>query len=167
MYAYGTASNYPTQNWRDANYWVDVVLSATPPVPVTLSSMTVAPANSTITTGSSQQFTATGFYSNGTSQDLTSQVTWASADTGVATIIGYRFVQRRQRWQQHHYSDAERRYRQHESHRTGNSACDFNNIPARRRPECSLFDRPDSPGWSYTLHLVHHQWLITVRFIAR
>ena len=72
----------------DANYWVDVVLSATPPVPVTLSSMTVAPANSTITTGGSQQFTATGFYSNGTSQDLTSQVTWASADTGVATITG-------------------------------------------------------------------------------
>ena len=50
--------------------------------------MTVAPANPTIAIGDSQQFTATGFYSDGTSQDLTSQVTWASADTGVATIIG-------------------------------------------------------------------------------
>ncbi len=86
VYAYGTTSQYPNQNWRDANYWVDVVLSATPPVPVTLSSMTVAPANPTITTGDSQQFTATGFYSDGTSQNLTNQVTWASTNTAVSTI---------------------------------------------------------------------------------
>ena len=33
-----------------------------------------------------QQFTATGTYSDNSTQNLTSQVTWASATTSVATI---------------------------------------------------------------------------------
>src|SRR5438552_8608909 len=36
--------------------------------------------------GTSQQFTATGFYDDGTTQDLTSSVTWSSSNTGLATV---------------------------------------------------------------------------------
>src|SRR5262249_10843973 len=40
----------------------------------------------TLTVGGTQQFTATGTYSNGSTQNLTSQVTWASSNTAAATI---------------------------------------------------------------------------------
>ena len=52
----------------------------------TLTSIAVTPANPTIQVGATQQFTATGTYSNAPSQDLTGLVTWASSITGVATI---------------------------------------------------------------------------------
>jgi hypothetical protein len=53
-----------------------------------LVSIAVTPANPNITTGTTQQFTATGMYSNGTAQNITSTVTWNSSSTGVATIAG-------------------------------------------------------------------------------
>ena len=52
----------------------------------TLLSVTVTPANSSIPPGKTEQFTAIGHYSDGTSQDLTSTATWASTTTSVATI---------------------------------------------------------------------------------
>jgi plastocyanin len=52
----------------------------------TLQSITVQPANPTITAGSNDGFTAKGNFSDNSTQDLTSQVTWASANTAVATI---------------------------------------------------------------------------------
>jgi hypothetical protein len=52
----------------------------------TLTSITVAPATATISNGGTQQYTATGNYSNGTHQNLTSSVTWSSSSTTVATI---------------------------------------------------------------------------------
>jgi YVTN family beta-propeller protein len=51
-----------------------------------LTSIAVTPANPTIKVGSSQQFTATGTYSDNTTADVTAQVTWNSATTSVATI---------------------------------------------------------------------------------
>jgi uncharacterized protein YjdB len=36
--------------------------------------------------GSTQQFNATGTYSDGSTADVTYQVTWASSDTTIATI---------------------------------------------------------------------------------
>ena len=53
---------------------------------VTLNSITVTPANPSIAKGTTQQFTATGNYSDGSSFDLTQTVTWASSMTSVATI---------------------------------------------------------------------------------
>ncbi|MBI3447301.1 MAG: SBBP repeat-containing protein [Acidobacteria bacterium] len=50
-----------------------------------LSSITVTPANPTMATGGSQQFTATGCIDNRL-EDLTSLVTWSSATSSVATI---------------------------------------------------------------------------------
>ena len=51
-----------------------------------LQSISVTPANPTIAKGTTQQFTATGSYSDSSTQDLTSQVTWASATPSVASI---------------------------------------------------------------------------------
>jgi hypothetical protein len=55
-------------------------------LPATLTSIAVTPANPSIAKGAQQQFTATGTFSDNTTQNLTSQVTWASATTSVATI---------------------------------------------------------------------------------
>ena len=52
---------------------------------VTLNSITVGP-NVTLPVGLSRQVTATGNYSDGSTQDLTTQVTWVSSTTSVATI---------------------------------------------------------------------------------
>ncbi len=51
-----------------------------------LQSIAVTPANPSITKGTTEQFTATGTFSDNSTQDLTSQVTWASATPSVATI---------------------------------------------------------------------------------
>src|SRR5581483_2375546 len=59
------------------------VLTVTAPV---LQSIAVTPPNPTILSGQTKQFTATGTYSDTSTQDLTTQVTWASATTSVATI---------------------------------------------------------------------------------
>lgn len=52
----------------------------------TLNSITVAPSDPSISLGGTQQFTATGNFSDGTTEDLTAQVTWTSSDVSVATI---------------------------------------------------------------------------------
>ncbi len=54
--------------------------------PPTLQSIAVTPANTSLFTGKTEQFTATGTLSDDTTENLTSQVTWASSDTTWATI---------------------------------------------------------------------------------
>jgi trimeric autotransporter adhesin len=51
-----------------------------------LTSIAIAPAASSMAKNTSQQFTATGSYSNGTSADLSSLVTWSSSSPATATI---------------------------------------------------------------------------------
>jgi hypothetical protein len=53
---------------------------------VSLQSLAVSPASASITTGSTQQFTAQGTYSDGSTQNLTASVTWSSSNTTAATI---------------------------------------------------------------------------------
>jgi len=53
---------------------------------VVLSSIAVTPFNPTLTKGTKQQFTATGHYSDASTQDLTSQVTWSSSSNSNLTI---------------------------------------------------------------------------------
>jgi hypothetical protein len=84
VYAYGSTSAFPINTYNAANYWVDVAFSPDPPP--ALWSIAVTPATSTISTGTTQAFTATGTYSNGSTQNLTSQVTWTSSSTSVAPI---------------------------------------------------------------------------------
>jgi hypothetical protein len=52
----------------------------------TLTSIGLSPASPGVVVGKTQQLTATGTFSDGSTEDLTSQVTWASANTSVATI---------------------------------------------------------------------------------
>ncbi|NVB81389.1 MAG: hypothetical protein HOV81_23535 [Kofleriaceae bacterium] len=51
-----------------------------------LTSIVVTPANPTLADGLTQQMTATGHYTDNTTQNLTAQVTWSSATTAKATI---------------------------------------------------------------------------------
>src|SRR6185503_5697133 len=46
----------------------------------------VSPSFQLIASGTSLQFTATGIFSDATSQDLTDQVTWTSSDDTIASI---------------------------------------------------------------------------------
>src|SRR6185437_9797223 len=54
--------------------------------PSTLVSISVSPSGATIQSGSTQQFTATGAFSDNSSQILTSSLTWSSSNTAIATI---------------------------------------------------------------------------------
>ena len=85
--AYSSTNVFPTQAYDAANYWVDVVFCATNDIQMPVS-IIVSPTNSTLTTGGAQQYTATGNYSNGSPQDITSQVTWSSTNSAVATVNG-------------------------------------------------------------------------------
>ncbi len=51
-----------------------------------LVSIAVSPANQSVAAGSSQQFTATGTYSDASTGNLTSSAIWSSSNTSVATI---------------------------------------------------------------------------------
>jgi hypothetical protein len=51
-----------------------------------LSSIAVTPGQSSVLIGGTQQFTATGMYSDGTNNNLTATATWSSSNTRVATL---------------------------------------------------------------------------------
>jgi hypothetical protein len=51
-----------------------------------LVSIAVSPVNSSIALGSNQQFTATGTYTDGSTQNITTTVSWSSNNAAVATI---------------------------------------------------------------------------------
>ncbi len=61
-------------------------LSITGPPPVTLILIAVTPETASIQIGLTRQFTATGTYSNETTDNITDQATWASSDPAVATV---------------------------------------------------------------------------------
>ncbi|WP_295993629.1 ice-binding family protein [Rugamonas sp.] len=62
--------------------------STTVTVPAaTLSALTVTPANATIAIGATQQFIATGSYTDGSSANLSASVAWTSSSTAVGTIV--------------------------------------------------------------------------------
>ncbi len=54
--------------------------------PAALVSIAVIPANPSIANGTSQQFAATGTYTDNSTQPLTNSVSWSSSDTTVASI---------------------------------------------------------------------------------
>ncbi len=56
------------------------------PAGVTLTSIAVTPASPSIVAGNTQQFTATGKYSDNSTRNITSSVTWKSSNTAFATI---------------------------------------------------------------------------------
>jgi len=54
--------------------------------PLTLVSIAVTPASPSIANGQTDQFTATGTYNNGSTQNITAAVEWQSGNTNVARI---------------------------------------------------------------------------------
>jgi hypothetical protein len=56
---------------------------ANPPV---LTSLSVTPGEATLETGAALQFTATGTYSDNSTQDVTASVAWASSSAAVAVV---------------------------------------------------------------------------------
>jgi hypothetical protein len=52
----------------------------------TLTSITISPSHPSISLGSSQQFTAVGSFSDGSTLNLINRVTWSSSNAGVAVI---------------------------------------------------------------------------------
>jgi hypothetical protein len=57
-----------------------------------LVSITVTPAAPSVALGNTQQFTATGTFTDGSTQNLTTQVSWASANTSIASVNAAGFV---------------------------------------------------------------------------
>ena len=51
-----------------------------------LSSIAVTPANSSIAIGGTEQFTATGTYTDGSTNNLTASATWSSNNSGIAAV---------------------------------------------------------------------------------
>ena len=51
-----------------------------------LASIVITPSSTTVTAGSSVQFTATGTYTDGSSGNVSNLVTWSSSNTSVATV---------------------------------------------------------------------------------
>ena len=62
------------------------VESTAPPDPTSLTSIEVTPETASIVIDSTQQFTATGTYSDDSTADLTESVTWTSSNPDVAII---------------------------------------------------------------------------------
>jgi uncharacterized protein YjdB len=84
----GTATVTATQGTATVSITVHVTTG-------TLTTVTITPANLSLAAGQSQQLTATGTFSDGSTQDLTNQVAWSSSSssnvsvstTGVATAV--------------------------------------------------------------------------------
>ena len=60
--------------------------TSSPPATVTLVSIAVTPASASIAVNETQQFTATGNYSDGSTKNLNTQVNWTSSPAGIVTI---------------------------------------------------------------------------------
>jgi trimeric autotransporter adhesin len=75
----GTATITATSGAVNGNATVTVNAAA-------LQSIAISPQNSSIALGSSQPFSATGTYTDGSTQDLTATVVWGSSQSSVAVI---------------------------------------------------------------------------------
>ena len=75
----GTASLSATMNSITSSATLTVTSAA-------LVSIAVTPGNASIAAGNTEQFAATGTYSDGSTQNLTSTAAWSSSAPGVATI---------------------------------------------------------------------------------
>ena len=84
QYDNGSTSVFPNFSASGTNFWVDVVFT---PATATacLTSLAVTPASASINVPATQQFTATGTYSDGSTGPATG-VAWSSSNTTVATI---------------------------------------------------------------------------------
>jgi len=80
--ALGTGQTAVTATIEGAQGSTEVTVE---PPPVTLTRLTIEPSPVSLSAGGSEQLKATGFFSDGSTQDLTDSVGWSSAST-VATV---------------------------------------------------------------------------------
>jgi subtilisin-like proprotein convertase family protein len=82
------AGTYPitASGAADADYVITQANGVLTVTPASLVSLAIACPTNSITVGKTQQFTATGTYSDGTKVDLTGSSAWVSSLPGVATI---------------------------------------------------------------------------------
>jgi uncharacterized protein YjdB len=81
------AGTYPvTATASDPNYTGSASGSFVINPAVTLTSIAVTPSTSSLAIGGTQQFAATGYYSDGSMQTLTATAAWSSSAPGVAAI---------------------------------------------------------------------------------
>jgi uncharacterized repeat protein (TIGR03803 family) len=83
----GTHNITASYNGSDSFVSSSASLTQTVNIVPTLISITIAPVNSLLGVGESEQFIAYGSYSDGSLQIITSSVTWKSSKTDVATIV--------------------------------------------------------------------------------
>src|SRR5439155_12393701 len=85
-YGYGAWPDpIATSGGANVNYCIYAAGAPSGPPP-TLSSIAVTPVNPTNLTSTTRQFTATATYSDGGTQDITTQAGWTSSVPAVATI---------------------------------------------------------------------------------
>ena len=77
----------------------------------TLVSIAVTPAKSIDRKGNTQQFTATGTYTDGSTQNLTSTATWSSATATVATISAAGLATSARNWERRRSARHRERWR--------------------------------------------------------
>ena len=85
-YAYGPAGTFPENGFNSTNYWVDVAFEPTALPPPVLLSISLAPASAVAAVGATVPFVAMGAYLDASTADITTQVSWTSSNTNVATI---------------------------------------------------------------------------------
>jgi len=83
-----TTGSYSATALLSSGRWIMQMVAFRTPLGGTpvLQSISVTPANTSITVGGQQQFTATGRYSDGSQQNLTGSASWTSTNTSVATL---------------------------------------------------------------------------------
>lgn len=84
--ATGVAQGSPTITASESGVSGTATLSVTGSGTKTLSSIAITPASAGIAINGTVQFTATGQYSDGSTQTITTSVTWSSSNTDLATI---------------------------------------------------------------------------------
>ena len=82
----GVASGTASITAKSGTFTSSVAITVSGGASVTLTAIAISPASPTIRINTTQQLTATGSYSDGSSRDLTSLVTWSSSTIANATV---------------------------------------------------------------------------------
>jgi len=82
LFVYAPVPTFPTGTFNGNNYDVDVVFTPTP-LP---QSIAVTAPSTTIPDQTGEQLTATATFGDGTTSDITSQVTWSTSPMGIAAV---------------------------------------------------------------------------------
>jgi hypothetical protein len=80
-----TPQNFPS-GWTFTTSYNPTNLVLTTMIPITLVSIAVTPAQASVAAGLTQQFIATGTYSDSSTENVTDQVTWTSSIAATATV---------------------------------------------------------------------------------